>query len=275
MTFIDKQKVARFFSKSASKYESVNHVQRKMASRLLELLHKETDTQQESISLLEIGCGTGWLTSECIKHFTGVKIDAVDISQQMLAEAQKKISAHFPTFTNIQYLQADIENVALDQLTYQKYDLIISNATFQWLNEPTETIKRISKWLKPNGLMLFSTFGPDTFYELHQSFQLAATELGFKEYSRRGLEYYAKEDWFRCLKGLFPQLNIYQEKEVDYYPTVQNFLYAIKKMGANYSPASQNLTKSYYQTMKQKYEELHWTNEGIPATYDCFYVVCK
>jgi len=45
-------------------------------------------------------------------------------------------------------------------------DLIISNAMFQWCNDLERTFGECRRVLRPGGLLLFTTFGPDTLKEL-------------------------------------------------------------------------------------------------------------
>lgn len=54
---IDKQKVAKHFSRAAESYDAAAVVQRDMAQRLLSLLPENFD----ALHILEIGCGTGFL----------------------------------------------------------------------------------------------------------------------------------------------------------------------------------------------------------------------
>ncbi|MED4079621.1 malonyl-ACP O-methyltransferase BioC [Halalkalibacterium halodurans] len=269
--FIDKQTVERHFSKSAHLYDGVNHVQRKMAHRLVQLLdEKRRDAKDEPRAILDIGCGTGWLTRECLKSFPQATIDAVDLSKQMLEVAEKNVSFH----PNVQFIQGDIEKMVREKPSAKTYDVIVANAVFQWLDKPTETVGQLRSWLKPNGLLLFSTFGPDTFYELHDSFLLAAKQLRIID-ERRGLDYLSKSEWKRILDGLFAELTIHEEKAIESYSTVEQFLHTVKKMGATYSQSSRPLSKRYYQLMKEIYEQRYRTEDSIPATYDCLYVLCQ
>ena len=50
-------------------------------------------------------------------------------------------------------------------------DFIFSNLTIQWSLDLNLTIKEFCRVLKPNGLLLFSTLGVDTFYELKTAFK--------------------------------------------------------------------------------------------------------
>ena len=46
------------------------------------------------------------------------------------------------------------------------FDLIVSNATLQWCNDLGATFTECLRVLRPGGLLMFTTFGPDTLKEL-------------------------------------------------------------------------------------------------------------
>lgn len=55
-------------------------------------------------------------------------------------------------------------------------DLMLSNLALHWINDLPTLFKQINSILKPDGVFLFSMFGPDTLYELRASLQLAELE---------------------------------------------------------------------------------------------------
>src|SRR5476651_1678543 len=58
----------------------------------------------------------------------------------------------------------------------ESVDFVFSNCTFQWFLDPLVALIEIQRILKPQGLLLFSTFGPDTLKELRESYQTIDTE---------------------------------------------------------------------------------------------------
>lgn len=53
--------------------------------------------------------------------------------------------------------------------------MIWSNLAFQWCNDLEHTFAEMYRILRTDGLLMFSTFGPDTLKELRQSFAQADT----------------------------------------------------------------------------------------------------
>ena len=139
--------IKRQFKKSYKTYNDNAIVQKDMAERLVcEIFGKYEN-------ILEIGCGTGLLTRKISNKIEYNKYIANDI----VIEAQEYIK-HFPY---VEFLAGDILQLDLSK----NFDLIVSNAVFQWFSDISESIIHIQKWLKPNGILAFSTFSPDNFKE--------------------------------------------------------------------------------------------------------------
>jgi len=64
------------------------------------------------------------------------------------------------------YVNAEVENLPFADASLE---LVISGLTFQWCQDLPKVFKEIRRVLAPGGLLLFSTFGPDTLKELRQS----------------------------------------------------------------------------------------------------------
>lgn len=140
------------FKKCLPTYDESASVQKTMAQKLVSLSEKK-----DFEAILEIGCGTGLLTKECLEAFSFTSYLANDIVPECKDYVMKLND-------NIEFIAGDITNLALKG----KFDLIISNAVFQWFKEPEFVIEKLSTFLTPNGLLLYSTFGDRNFYELKE-----------------------------------------------------------------------------------------------------------
>ena len=65
----------------------------------------------------------------------------------------------------------------------QNYDLIVSNATLQWIENFEPLVKKLETLLNPNGELIFSTFGKENFREIYH---LLGTSLNY--YSEKELK---------------------------------------------------------------------------------------
>lgn len=103
--------------------------------------------------IVDLGCGTGELTSELHHHMHAAETLGIDSSAQMLAESKKYEGP------NIKFLNSDISNwpqLSLQdsdgsQLSNSQYDIIFSNAAIQWCANHEAIFSNIVKSLKPHG----------------------------------------------------------------------------------------------------------------------------
>ena len=262
---VNKQIVERHFSQAAAAYDMYACVQKSMAQELMRYMDASRSVQD----VLEIGCGTGFLTQLLAAALPQAKILASDIAPGMLAAAQARMAG----CTGLQFVVKDGE--ALRE--QDEYDLVISNAVFQWFVNPQTAFQRIYASLRPGGRLIFATFGPETFCELHASFRAALSlhrvsgewQNGPAFLSDRQLLDYSRQAGFSgCC----------EEREYkEYFPGVRDFLHSVKKVGANNSSGSgKTLVSRRVMADMVKYYTETFAREGqIPATYQVYYVSCK
>ncbi len=53
----------------------------------------------------------------------------------------------------------------------KRFDLVFSNLAMQWCDDVGSVLSEFRRVLKPGGLLVFTTFGPDTLKELRASWQ--------------------------------------------------------------------------------------------------------
>jgi len=263
---INKQLLKKRFNNHAKTYDAYAGVQKSMANQLIDQL--PTNFFNQKIAILEVGCGTGYLTQLLCKKFPKAAITAVDLSSGMIELAKKKIREN-----RVSFICGDIEELSIER----HYDLIISNATFQWFNSLHTTIKKLYKQLKPTGSLLFSTFGNRTFQELHSCYSHAKQKLGLFSNSSPGQSFFSLEELSQiCEQALVPlrehpfKLSKMEKLEVQYFPTVQAFFTSIKKIGAsNSNEESYCQRPSFFRELINLYENDYRNENGIKVTYHC------
>ncbi len=155
---MDKETITRNFSRCAHLYDRYADVQKKAA---LEILGQIQDYSFSKV--LEIGCGTGNYTLLLRDKFKRARITALDISRKMIEIAQEKLKDR-----EIEFIVGDGE---FDDFPDTGFDLITSNACFQWFENLETALGRYKRLLKKDGLISFSIFGPLTFQELNVSLE--------------------------------------------------------------------------------------------------------
>lgn len=235
---IDKELVRERFRKNLKTYNANSFVQAKMADRLVSM------AEGTYSDVLELGCGSGGLTEKLIKKISFKTYNAVDIVPEC-EEYIRNISSE------ISFYHSDIETYNFKQ----KYDLIISNATFQWVEDLDGFIRRLKQSLNPDGVLIFSTFGEENFKEI-----TSLTGVGLKYYSVSELQAMISPD---MIEGEIIPLKFNSPKEV---------LKHLKLTGVN-SLASKRWTKTDLNNFGHNYEKL--CPDGISLTYNPVYVLLK
>lgn len=174
---LNKDLIRQRFSRNIRTYNENAKIQKQMAQKLVTLLDNKSYD-----NILEIGCGTGILTELVSQKLIYKRYIANDI----VPECEYYISG---INKDIQFIQSDMYDYINSVDEY--YDLIISNAAFQWIENFETFIKKLMASLKPNGILLFTTFGKENYREiyhvlgktLHYYSVKELTEL-FKDYDR-------------------------------------------------------------------------------------------
>lgn len=159
MTLVDKdlnrnRRVARSFGTRAGEYDDHAGLQRHVASELARLL-----PSCEAPSVLEVGCGTGFLTAHLLDAYRQGDFLITDLAPEMVAECSKR-HAVTPE-RKIRFAEMDGE--APDAVGL--FDVIALSMTLQWFADPLTGLERLGGLLKPEGSIVYATLGPDSFPE--------------------------------------------------------------------------------------------------------------
>lgn len=251
---INKKVIKNNFSKCAPYYDKYSSIQNLCAARLITKI-KANGLRR----ILEPGCGTGNYTRLLRERFPEARIRAIDISSAMTRIAEEKIHKN-----NIEFITADAETMPLKE----KFDLISSNASFQWFEDLGSALVRYRDILKANGLISFSIFGPGTFFELNESLQ----QLSGKPSSIDASQFIEKKKIKEILRGLFRnselERKVYKEESLGLSQLLKKIKYtgirgrAFDKKGLWTHKMLNELERIY----KQRFR-------GVIATYEVFF--CK
>jgi len=160
---INVNKVRRAFSGATSQYDTHAELQREIGRRLL--AHLEF-TKLEPLSILDIGCGTGFFTRLLSDKYKKSRVFATDLSESMVLHTQQAQPRRWP-WQNKQ--QGAVSDAVALPFKDASFDLVASNLALQWVPDAEAMMREMRRVLKPNGLVLFSTFGRRTLNELKQT----------------------------------------------------------------------------------------------------------
>ena len=163
----EKRAVRRAFERAAEGYERSAALQREVGARLLAHLDP---MRVAPARLLDLGSGPGAFFEPLAKRFADAEIVAIDLAFNMLRVARRRtpwwrraLLTRAPRL-----ICADAERLPLRGGSAQ---LVFSNLALQWC-APAAVFAECARVLETGGLMLFSTFGPDTLKELRDAFAM-------------------------------------------------------------------------------------------------------
>jgi len=150
---INKALVSRRFAGSIDSYPANAVVQGETAHGLIAALKAESGSSFDAV--FEVGCGTGLLTALIASELQYRKLTVNDL----VPDCRRSIAK----ITDCEFIAGDIETIT--ELP-RPVDLVISNATFQWLTGPEAAFARFAGILPSGGVLAFSTFGPENLREI-------------------------------------------------------------------------------------------------------------
>ena len=254
---ISKRKVRRAFDRAADSYDDAALLQQEVCSRLLERLDYIRLTPR---MILDAGAGTGEAVAPLMKRYKKSRLILLDLSEQMLARAQ----AHGNLLRRPEPVCADIE-----QLPFRDncFDLVFSNLTLQWCNDLSMTLQGLLRVLKPGGLLMFTTFGPDTLKELRACWRQLDDAVHVNQFT----DMHDVGD--ALLQAGFADPVMEAEIITVQYRTIDKLMADLRAIGANATAQggrSGLTTPSMLASLRQAYDAYR-VDELLPASYEVVY----
>ncbi|MDH5180720.1 MAG: malonyl-ACP O-methyltransferase BioC [Gammaproteobacteria bacterium] len=258
---IDKQQMRRSFEKAAAGYDDAAFLQQEIGDRVVERLDY---IRFEPRRVLDVGAGTGFCTRRLAKRYPKADIIALDIAHQMLLTAKQRESMWDKLRGRYQYITADAEQLPLADAGV---DMIFSNLAVQWCLDLEQLFREFRRVLAPGGMLMFTTFGPDTLKELRASWAQVDKAGHVNEF----------EDMHNIgdllLQTRFAEPIMDMEYMTVTYQDVFRLMKDLKMLGAHNvtTDRQRQLTgKAHLQKMIQHYESFR-TDGVLPATYEIVY----
>ncbi len=151
----------RRFDRAAPRYESAAVLDAEVARRMLERLDL---VRLDPARILDLGAGTGRDQRALRARYPRAAVVAADHSIAMLREARSArgfVARMFGRAAGA--VAADAHRLPF---AAGAFDLAWSNLTLHWADDAPAVFRELARALRPEGLLMFSTFGPDTLREL-------------------------------------------------------------------------------------------------------------
>ncbi|HEC1877057.1 TPA: malonyl-ACP O-methyltransferase BioC [Campylobacter jejuni] len=219
----------------AKDYEKHAKVQNFMGLKLCEILKDLKISHFEKV--FEFGCGRGELSKKLQNFITFdeyLKNDILDFKE------------------NSNILIFDMNEIAKQDLSKEKFDLIVSNATLQWL-DLKRILPNLRGMLNQNGILLLSTFAKQNLKEIKQS-------TGF------GLNYFSLNELEQIFKVYFNEVKITQELVELSFDNALDVFRHLKLSGVN-SLGFYPLNKGFLKEFEEKFQN--------KLTYHPVFILCK
>ena len=156
---LDRRQIKQSFERAAQTYDAAAALQREVCDRLAERLDY---VKLAPARVLDLGCGTGQGVELLRGRYRNAHCLGLDLAESML----RATAARFGWWRRPSLLCASADRLPLADASV---DLVFSSMTFQWCPDLDRLFAEIRRVLRPEGLLLFSTCGPDSLAELRQA----------------------------------------------------------------------------------------------------------
>ena len=258
----NKTRVRQAFDRAADNYEQFAVLQNEVCNRLLEKLEVVNIKPQ---LILDAGAGTGAAIPALLSRYRKAQLVALDLSENML----HKSGRHGGLFRSPPLVCADIERLPFSENTF---DLVFSSLSMQWCNDLNAALLEAKRVLKPGGLFVFTTFGPDTLKELRHSW----SKVDDANHVNQFIDMHDIGD--ALLQDGFAEPVMEAEMLTVTYNSVDEIMRDLKAIGASVTAGTVEQGrsvrglggKSILQTGRQAYEQFR-QDSLLPASYEIIY----
>ena len=257
----EKRLVRRSFERASRSYDDHAILQREVGTRLIEHLDP---VRIDPARIVDLGCGTGMLFSTLTQRYPRAQVLGVDLALGMLEVARARTPWWKRAVRAAPHLVcADAERLPFASHSAQ---LLFSNLTLQWCAHAA-VFAEAARVLETGGLLLFSTFGPDTLKELRAAFAAAD---GYEHVNA----FVDMHDLGDGLVGAgFADPVMEMETITLEYPTVEAVARDLKAIGAhNVLPGRPRglAGRGRWKRMAERYESAR-RDGALPATFEVVY----
>ncbi|HEX6065819.1 MAG TPA: methyltransferase domain-containing protein, partial [Longimicrobiales bacterium] len=163
---LDRRALRQAFERAAATYDTAAVLQNEVCARMLARLEY---IKLQPDAILDAGSGTGNAHAGLIRRYRGAKLVATDIALAMLERGRRRT----PAWRRVLGMGALPVCGDMERLPFRAgaFDMLWSNLALQWVNDLRGALTEMRRVLTPGGLLMFSTFGPDTLRELREAYR--------------------------------------------------------------------------------------------------------
>jgi malonyl-ACP O-methyltransferase BioC len=249
---VDKEAVQRAFRAGGATYEQSAVVQKTLGKKLVTLV------EQTGVSgfarVLEIGCCTGYLTEQLCRSFPIDHLFINDIVPEFCAATHKRLTG---LTALVEPLPGDIEGVELPV----ELDLVISSATFQWLEDLDRLVDRVHWSLRSSGLFAFSIFTQGTMAEI-------------SAINGSGLGYLHDHQLLSAIARRFSILTAGSDHHTLFFANAREILRHVRETGVG-GTGRRTSNPGEIRRFEREYQERFATGKGLPLSYCSTHILAR
>lgn len=265
---IDKTRVKTSFNRAAGTYDAAAVLQKEVRERMLGRLELIKLTPE---IVVDAGSGTGQASRLLQKRYPDSRVIELDMALRMLMTSRESGASAWQKFRNSllgatgsSAVCGDIENLPLAS---GSAELLWSNLAIQWCNDLDRVFGEVNRVLKPEGLFMFSTFGPDTLKELRAASAVDVEHI----HVSRFIDMHDIGDALVRTGFSAPVLDV--ERFVLTYDDVFGVMRDLKAIGAHNATIGRRRGlegKGFLRGLEKRYEQFRQDGK-LPATFEVVY----
>ncbi len=259
---LDKQQIRNAFDRAAATYDQAAVLQREICARALERLQL---VKLDPTAIIDAGCGTGFAAQALLKRYPRATLLELDLAPAMLRASRSRIPMWKQWIGSNRALFVCGDNEKLP-IRSASMDLFWSNLAYQWAGNLGDVFAECLRSLRPGGLLMFTTFGPDTLKELR-----TASSGDGRIHVNRFIDMHDIGDMMIGAGFTDPVMDM--EYLTLTYADVRTLMRELKAIGAHNVAAGRNraLTgKNVLAQIEQRYEAFR-RDARLPATFEVIY----
>lgn len=262
---LDRLRVRQSFERAAATYDAAAVLQGEVCRRMLSRLDY---IKLDPAAVLDAGSGTGNAVAGLLARYPRARLVALDLALAMA----RRIRTRRPWWRKLLDLRGarlgvvcgDIESLPL---AGGSFDLVWSNLTLQWVSGPRRAFAELYRALRPGGLLMFSSFGPDTLKEL----RAASRDADRHTHVHRFIDMHDVGDMLVQCGFADPVMDM--ETVTMTYASVRDLMRDLKAIGARNATSGRPGAlsgKSLLERVTRNYESFRRDGK-LPATFEVVY----
>ena len=255
---LDRVRARRSFDLAADTYDEAAVLQREIGDRLVGRLDY---IKLNPRRVLDLGAGTGHVAELLLDRYRKADVWAADFAPAMLRKVRKRGGWRRRPRT----VCADAGALPWCDASF---DLVVSNLMLQWCVPLDRYFAEIRRVVAADGLLMFSTFGPDTLRELRQAWGSVDAGQHVHEFP----DMHDVGDSLLATGFSGPVMDM--EMVTMTYSDLLGLMHDLKSIGAVNAAEERRrglLGRQAFRLLERSYEQFRTSEALLPASYEIVY----